>query len=109
MSKNILLIFFMGVITFFCRYCFIGLQSKREISEGWSKRLSYLPPAFLATMIVPSIVFTESTTSIDIIGNPYFYATVLTLIVTKFTKNFTLITVVGTLIFFAVKFAFSFL
>lgn len=98
----------MGLITFICRFFFIGVHSKKDVSDKWSRRLSFVPPAFLTTMIVPSIVYTDSTTVIHIFDNPYFYATALTLFMTKFTKNFTVITVGGTVIFFVVRIIFSF-
>lgn len=108
MNNKILLILLMGIVTFCCRYSFIAIpNNKKQLDKKWSTMLSYMPPAFLTTMIVPSIVFTDSTYTIHILNNPYFYATVITLLLTKFTKNFTVITLAGTIVFFIIKFIFG--
>ncbi len=46
-----------GVGTYLIRYSFIGILGRAEVSERVQRLLRYVPPAALAALVVPGLLF----------------------------------------------------
>ncbi|WP_018693001.1 AzlD domain-containing protein [Algicola sagamiensis] len=88
MNNVWIMIVVMALITFFCRYSFFMKVIDIQLSKKVQTALKYTAPAVLTTMWVP-IVFQvkHSETLIDVIHNPFFYAGILTIILSLKLKN----------------------
>lgn len=85
----------MALVTFAVRYPILVLVGKIPLPERIFRALRYVPPAVLAAIIVPAVLFPDGET-IDIsLTNSYLVAGIVSALITWRTKNLLLTIVLG--------------
>ncbi len=83
-----------GVATYFTRFPLMILSGKREISPRLAKFMSFIAPAVLTSLIVPTIFINQG--SIDIsFNNKYIIASFIAALSAYLTKNMLVSVIVG--------------
>ncbi|WP_341665594.1 AzlD domain-containing protein [Vibrio sp.] len=94
-------IFLMALITFACRYLFFMKSIPISLGSKTKQLLRYTAPSVLTAMWVP-IVFLGHGSSLDTIhSSPFFYAGVITVLLSLKCKN-TLMVVAGGMVIFSI-------
>jgi branched-subunit amino acid transport protein len=97
--NEFLMIAGMSLVTFAVRYPVLALVGKIQLPPTILRALKYVPPAVLAAIIVPEVVF-NAEKQLDIsLTNSYLIAAVITVLIAWRTKNLLLTIVLGMLAF----------
>ncbi len=99
-----ILIFFMAVITFACRYLFFSRTIPIRLGPRAKAVLSYAGPSVLTAMWVPIVFFGHGTIGESLITSPFLYAGLITVFASLLLKNTLLIVGAGTISFLAFNF-----
>lgn len=95
--NEVLMIAGMALVTFGVRYPVLALVGKIQLPPTILRALKYVPPAVLAAIILPEVLF-HGDQSIDIsLTNSYLIAAVVAVLVAWRTKNLLLTIVLGML------------
>lgn len=95
--NELLLIAGMALVTFGVRYPVLALVGKIQLPPTILRALKYVPPAVLAAIILPEVLF-NADKQIDIsLTNSYLIAAVVAVLVAWRTKNLLLTIVLGML------------
>jgi branched-subunit amino acid transport protein len=94
MNNEFLMIFGMMLVTFGVRYPVLALVGKIELPKPVLRALKYVPPAILAAIIVPELLFREDQLYIAL-DNSYLVAGIFAALVAWRTKNLLLTIVLG--------------
>lgn len=98
------LIFFMAVITFTCRYLFFSRLIPIRLGTRAKAVLSYAGPSVLTAMWVPIVFFGHGTIDKPLITSPFLYAGLITICTSLLLKNTLLIVGTGMISFLAFNF-----
>jgi branched-subunit amino acid transport protein len=91
--NEIILIIGMFAVTFVVRYPVMALVGRLPLPEPALRALRYVPPAVLAAIILPAMVYDERGEIALRLDNEYLLAGVLAFAVAWFSKN-TLVTII---------------
>ena len=93
--NEIYLIAGMMAVTFFTRYALVPLSGKMAFSKRLERVLSYVPPAVLSAIIVPSVVIPDGANMNLTLNNAYLVGAVITCLAGWLTKNLLATIVLG--------------
>jgi branched-subunit amino acid transport protein len=96
MNNEFLMIFGMMLVTFGVRYPVLALVGKIDLSEPILRALKYVPPAILAAIIVPELLFRDDQLYIAL-DNSFLVAGIIAGLVAWRSKNLLLTIVLGML------------
>ena len=101
--RMIFIILGASIVTYCTRFPLMVISGKREIPPKLTKFMSFIAPAILTSLIVPTIFTSQGNIDISF-NNKYLIASVITALVAYFSKNMlvamiTGITTVGILIY----------
>lgn len=91
--NEIVLIVGMALVTFVVRYPVLALVGKIPLPDGVLRALRYVPPAVLAAIILPAMIYDGNGAAAISVENTYLVAGIVSFVVAWWTKN-TLITIV---------------
>jgi branched-subunit amino acid transport protein len=94
MNNELLMIVGMTLVTFGVRYPVLALVGKIDLPEPVLRALKYVPPAILAAIIVPELLFREDQLYIAL-DNSYLVAGIIAALVAWRSKNLLLTIVLG--------------
>ena len=95
--NEVLLVAGMALVTFAVRYPVMALVGRIALPKPVFDALRYVPPAVLATIIVPEVVRPDGQTLALTVENARLVAALLTVLVAWRTKNLLLTIVLGML------------
>ncbi|MEM7209965.1 MAG: AzlD domain-containing protein [Pseudomonadota bacterium] len=98
-DSEFLLIVGMMLVTFGVRYPVLAWLSKRELPKNVVIALEFVPVAVLSAIVVPMATIRDSEWAISL-DNPFFVATVFSILVALKTRNLLLTIVLGMAVFF---------
>jgi branched-subunit amino acid transport protein len=96
MNNEFLMIFGMMLVTFGVRYPVLALVGKIDLPEPILRALKYVPPAILAAIIVPELLFRDDQLYIAL-DNSFLVAGIIAGLVAWRSKNLLLTIVLGML------------
>jgi len=91
-----------GLLTYSCRFAFIGLIGDREFPEGLRRALRYIPPAVLAAIIFPPVLAPEQSLALGP-ENLRLYAAAAAALVAWGTRNIFATLAVGMAVLWALE------
>lgn len=92
--KMILIILGAGLATYCTRFPLMILSSKGELPPRLTKFMSFIAPAVLTSLIVPTIFMKQGNIDISI-NNNYIIASVITALSAYFSKNMLVTVLIG--------------
>ena len=95
--NEVVLIAGMAVVTFLVRYPVMALVGRIPLPKRVFEALRYVPPAVLAAIIVPAVVFPSGPEVFLSVENTRLVAAIFTVLVAWRTKNLLLTIVLGML------------
>jgi branched-subunit amino acid transport protein len=104
--NEILLIAGMALVTFGVRYPILALLGKLTLPDGVFRALRYVPPAVLAAIILPEMIYPGDGMSIQW-NNPFLLAGIVTFFVAWRSKNILVTIVCGMLMLWGLKLLFG--
>lgn len=81
-----LMIIGMGLVTYFERVSFILLLGSRQMPVWFERLLRFVPPAVLAALVLPAVVYRDDVIDISI-GNARLIAALCAALAAWFTKS----------------------
>ncbi|RSD30869.1 AzlD domain-containing protein [Vibrio pectenicida] len=94
-------IFLMALITFACRYLFFMRSIPISLSSKTKQLLRYTAPSVLTAMWVPIVFLEHGTSFYNLYTSPFFYAGVITVLLSLKCNN-TLMIVAGGMLAFSI-------
>lgn len=90
----------MALVTFLIRYGLIGMSGRLKLSGSVIQMLRYVPPAVLTALVAPAILMPSGDELMLSHTNARLVGAITAIVVSCWTKNLLLTTVLGMLAFF---------
>ena len=107
--KTYLIIAGMALVTFSIRYLMFAVAHRFTFPDWFAELLRFVPPAVLATMILPSVLIPQGTEVVVGIGSPHLIGAGVSFLVGVKTRNLLAVIITGMTVFWTWSWLWPFL